>query len=929
MRRLLLHRAILLTTLVACMTLMSCSDKILDRNDPTPGGEEGISTDEMIPVSLTFDLPAMSTPGTRALSAVDETKVDLHRTRILIYDKDGHYLGEMKPTRLSQSGTTGVLTALSRPFTNASLTLLANLPDEAMNIPVSYYDTEMLDQFTFTVPETDFASKGLPMWGTVEGITLRHTKPVPTIQTTRGASPTIHLLRSVARVDVGLNMSGDKLDETSTPLTTTITDPVSGQDVEVSWSLRQVKLYNINSTGRVAGGNYLQSGVPHPDQVILPDRYEGIPGGGTVPAQRSLTYTSAQIQSNLLERVIYLPETDNKAKTTDLSSSSYPISSGDKTLWGDPELYKTRPYMTVQLHYEGAGVEGDTWYRIDFLHREGAEATAQYSYLPLLRNYRYKVDIRRIRDLGFASEEDAKKASSANIMYNVVVWDQSDMTNVIYDGGYMLGVSKEEIKVDRRGMEGITLHVKTDFPGGVVSTIPSASWYTVREESASTDTDKSFVITVDPNAGAPRSAILTFTAGRLQRQVVLTQSDTEDQSQDEYRDLRVEPSRLDFPADPTGGEGVVVTVVKNGTEVTLTPEQYTLTKETAGDWFTLDGYEDGQLMVYADANPTSESRFSTVRVTLKADPTLMASFEVSQSPMTLESNPLAYIAHYYTHVAGNEFNTNLWNNGQTAYYTQSDALQRFGSGIRMVNGGAGVTWHLPSTNEMLAIFPGSGGAIQFPLDSRGEKIDWDVEDVSVSPTLTSPCIVVCGQPLYAADLPSTDPRTGRKVLLGDYKYIYREVIEDGHPKKIAEVRGLRFKRFPKYRSAWRYEYMYDDAGYFATAVRVTCRNVGMDVNISHISDDEFWEDQTAVQATRWFSMTGFYNQSGALVSQKNSAVLWTTSRGGGSAGTMGLTVYIQRSSALSEHLLSPKSKCPVRLFSDRPLPDKDGAMVGY
>ena len=98
------------------------------------------------------------------------------------------------------------------------------------------------------------------------------------------------------------------------------------------------------------------------------------------------------------------------------------------------------PYIVVGLTgADKSRPDKETFFRIDYLKRTGTEADATYEYLPLLRNHRYLVNITEVGGPGFDTEEDARKGPAANIMYNVVVWNESTMSNVQYDGQYMLG----------------------------------------------------------------------------------------------------------------------------------------------------------------------------------------------------------------------------------------------------------------------------------------------------------------------------------------------------------------------------------------------------------------------------------------------------------------------------------------------------------
>ena len=126
-----------------------------------------------------------------------------------------------------------------------------------------------------------------------------------------------------------------------------------------------------------------------------------------------------------------------------------------------------RPYIVVGLTgADKSRPDKETFFRIDYLKRTGAEADATYEYLPLLRNHRYLVNIKAVGGPGFDTEEDARKGPAANIMYNVVVWNESTMSDVLYDGQYMLGVSADHFTFYREGGS-LTAKVQTFLAGRI------------------------------------------------------------------------------------------------------------------------------------------------------------------------------------------------------------------------------------------------------------------------------------------------------------------------------------------------------------------------------------------------------------------------------------------------------------------------------
>lgn len=455
--------------LLLALSLVGCRDTLLDRTQPDPASPEQIGDggsgrlDGAVTVSIAYDTPALRTPQTRALSVEQESELKLATTRVMIFDSNDVYQYDAPLTKIERSTKDmqeGNLIVQIKPRKGLGIVVLANLTEKEKRREVSGKKDEILKTFEFSMDQTtDFSSVGIPMFGEVTQVEVKtDTQPVPKLD------KTILLLRAVARVDVGLNMSAvgtsgkdSDFDETASDLISTIVDPANKSSKKVKWTLLETKFYNASSKGLVAPAkdNYKLDG----------DKLKATaPTLLTNPDKQDLTYKADKAEKNLLKRVIYVPETDNPAATQ----------SGTETTPEAKKQYLERPYLILKLQYDEVdesdkiktgGASGETFFRVDFLKREGDEATAKYTYLPLLRNYRYKVDIRNIGGLGFVKEDDAKEGPSANIMYNVLVWDESEMSDVVYDGQYMLGVSKNMVKTYKSGGS-MQFNVQTSWPKG-------------------------------------------------------------------------------------------------------------------------------------------------------------------------------------------------------------------------------------------------------------------------------------------------------------------------------------------------------------------------------------------------------------------------------------------------------------------------------
>lgn len=114
--------------------------------------------------------------------------------------------------------------------------------------------------------------------------------------------------------------------------------------------------------------------------------------------------TSSIVDEKILLREVYVPEAVN-APTAATQGAN-----GETLPENNTENYLKRPYIVVGLTgADKSRPDKETFFRIDYLKRTGAEADATYEYLPLLRNHRYLVNITEVGGPGFDTEEDARK----------------------------------------------------------------------------------------------------------------------------------------------------------------------------------------------------------------------------------------------------------------------------------------------------------------------------------------------------------------------------------------------------------------------------------------------------------------------------------------------------------------------------------------
>ena len=459
------------------------------------GGTEMPVREGWTSVSMSVEGLGLRNPLTRSLTPEGENSTAAERIRVLVFDKDNKFSYEAKVTSYIPSGNPadkkdkGTMTLLAKNTPSgdtSTFVMLANVTRSANTDAdglTGKTREEVMQLFTFSMPDKGIWKDGeLPMWGASDPVRVdRSAGAVPKLGT-------VYLVRAVARVDVGLNLSN-------------ISEGASTFDEKAGGiegiTLTKVFFYNTNTTGRVSpfeNGIYWDEANRKAKQPSIPDPAPAVTG--------KIDKTSSIVDEKILLREVYVPEAVN------VPTAATQGANGETLPENNTENYLKRPYIIVGLTgADKSRPDKETFFRIDYLKRTGAEADATYEYLPLLRNYRYLVNIKAVGGPGFDTEEDARKGPAANIMYNVVVWNESTMSDVLYDGQYMLGVSADHFTFYREGGS-LTAKVQTSWPEGfTVEGLPAWISYSIKpsdpDKTAPTD-EKTVTFTVTEHVDASR-----------------------------------------------------------------------------------------------------------------------------------------------------------------------------------------------------------------------------------------------------------------------------------------------------------------------------------------------------------------------------------------------------------------------------------------
>ena len=325
----------------------------------------------------------------------------------------------------------------------------------------------------------------------------------------------IQMLRMIAKIEVQLdtNVAG-------------LTD---------LFQLTSVHLYNTNTSGRI---------IPIPEHIgddkiallpSLPDPVETVEG--------PLAYAdfgSPGLTGVAMRGAIYLFETE--AKNTGVIEETCIVVGG---------------------HYNGD--LNETFYRLDFLVPETA------THLDILRNHRYTCSITDVKGAGHPTVEEAYRTKVYNMETDILVWDEGNISDIVFDSQFMLGVSKNPFELGWEAQHatslGNILKITTDVPNGWSATVwedidatqPSA-WLNINPRVGGGGAlPNEMRLLAETNLGPVRTAYIHIKAGRLIYKLLVKQGNSS--GDDELITLETNNSKISG-TNLTAGENYVIVTCK-------------------------------------------------------------------------------------------------------------------------------------------------------------------------------------------------------------------------------------------------------------------------------------------------------------------------------------------------------------------------------
>ncbi|MDR1273096.1 MAG: DUF4906 domain-containing protein [Odoribacteraceae bacterium] len=479
----------------------ACVVNVEDEGEPAPvAGDDG----RTVTLSITVPGPAAS----RAMPTTVEDSVET--IDVLLFD------AATDKFRYRAIGTKPDATrsfSVRLPTGNWTVVLLANARAELANAgiaPATLHDPgtksreEVLESIVMTLaPLAGWSdAKVFPMWGYYKksaggATTLNVDEYTSTID------DAINLTRAVARVDISMSAAA-----------------------ELVFSLESARLYNRSNKGSIAP---LAGPIAANDGYIVAQWSGGKAAGPHVPAA-----------STEEGPVVYNINNSINPAGVDVYSYAREI----YTFEAAKGLANTtaNTCLVIGGYYNGSA--SPTYYRVEFIDKDD-------NYLALLRNYSYNVKIQAVNGHGWPSADEAYRNNPANIIVNIVPWDEGGMNDVKFNDQHYLAVDKSEL-VFYSAASDKSLVAITDLPAGwtvdktkfpawlsIVAPVPDGN---IARGAANVPT--TLALHAADVVSGPRTHEFYIVANNLEKMITVKQLDEEEFS------LEVDPWELTFYKTP-------------------------------------------------------------------------------------------------------------------------------------------------------------------------------------------------------------------------------------------------------------------------------------------------------------------------------------------------------------------------------------------
>ncbi|MDR1632099.1 MAG: DUF4906 domain-containing protein [Dysgonamonadaceae bacterium] len=474
-----------LSAIIFSLLTFSCNEGEINENGSEFTGEER-------EIVFSMNVPVISEAASKFRSISPDQENTIRTIDLLAFRKDntGSYFDYHYEGKLATGNTPGSSTQNCRInvrlakyeqelviITNAgslidSIIELKNWRDTSKDDFLSNLEYELPQGAQWKASASDYDA--LPMWGEISATITQNTSQL-----------SVPLLRMLAKIDVQL-------------------DEAKLESLRSVFKLKSVSLYNTRTKGRI---------VPNSAAVQKSGNNLSV----TAP---SLPGTSERYLGPIVYRDFSSPGTPDVA----MKGAIYTFEA-EAPVNGD-----TLEATCVVVGGLYGTDTSESFYRIDF-YQDG-------TFKDILRNNRYLVNIVSVTGRGYKTSDEAFVGKAVNMSANILIWKDDNMYDVVFDGQWYLSVSRDSILMSREGQDNLELFVKTDYNPSLGQTgwyidnniIDNATkqpctWLIVSPKEGDPNELKNVKISaIENDTGSPRSAVITFVAGRLRYPVTIYQS---------------------------------------------------------------------------------------------------------------------------------------------------------------------------------------------------------------------------------------------------------------------------------------------------------------------------------------------------------------------------------------------------------------------
>jgi len=196
------------------------------------------------------------------------------------------------------------------------------------------------------------------------------------------------------------------------------------------------------------------------------------------------------------------------------------------TFESDGKAYNSNSEVATCLVIKGF-IDNDLskahYYRVDITNDRG-------EFMPLLRNHQYNIEITAVKGIGYSTIKEALDAYTvvSNMHTRTIVWNNEMLSDINFNGQYMLGVQFEEMIFSSKGNSSNNF-VATDYGKGI-TIVEKPDWVTITDFSDG-QTEAFVKISVGANPDfVIRSGEIKLQAGRVTHSILVKQNPKSDRA---------------------------------------------------------------------------------------------------------------------------------------------------------------------------------------------------------------------------------------------------------------------------------------------------------------------------------------------------------------------------------------------------------------